>query len=210
LTQSQGQMGGADEFRMRPCPSAQSEPLLLRLFGSRGLPRRLTFGLPGLLLAAIALASCGTESPAGGQPVAYNHKVHVQQEEIPCTDCHEGAETRARAGFPTDDFCQACHSSAIGESENEARLVELLDAQVPLAWHQVTKVADHVYFSHRRHVALGNVDCSTCHGNMREKTIPISRPEVSFEHRAGMFRCMECHQKSGSPHTGIDCMDCHR
>ena len=160
---------------------------------------------------AFALAGLTLRSAAADerQPVQYNHKVHVQDQEIACTDCHEGVETRKRAGFPPDELCQACHSMAMGESPHEARLVELLDAGTPLAWHQVTKLADHVYFSHRRHVALGNIDCSTCHGDIREQTTPISEPAVSFEGRAGMLRCMACHEKSGSPHTGIDCADCH-
>lgn len=159
---------------------------------------------------ALAPAAGGSEAPGGEQPVQYNHKVHVQDQEFACTDCHEGVETRKRAGFPTDDLCEACHSMPEGESPHEARLVELLDAGIPLAWHQVTNLADHVYFSHRRHVALGNIDCSACHGNMREQTRPVSEPAVSFEGRAGMLRCIACHEESGSPHTGIDCVDCHR
>jgi hypothetical protein len=163
----------------------------------------------GSALAMVAVAD-GSEAADGEQPVQYNHKIHVQDLEIACTDCHEGVETRKRAGFPADELCQACHDFADDESSREeARLVELLEAGAGLAWHQVTKLADHVYFSHRRHVALGNIDCSTCHGNMREQTRPIVTPAVSFEGRAGMLRCMACHEKSGSPHTGIDCIDCH-
>jgi hypothetical protein len=159
---------------------------------------------------AVTTAAGGLQALAADQPVQFNHKLHVQEQELACTDCHEGTETRARAGFPPDDFCRGCHEEALGESPEEARLVELLQGGVPLAWHQVTRVADYVLFSHRRHVALGNIDCSVCHGDMREQTRPITKPAVSFEGRAGMFRCLGCHLEREGKHTGIDCLDCHR
>jgi hypothetical protein len=144
------------------------------------------------------------------QPVAYNHKVHAEELSIPCDQCHTGVESRERAGFPPDDYCEQCHVAPMGDSPAQAKLVELLDAGTPLAWVQVTKIASYVLFSHRRHVALGNIDCTVCHGDMRERVRPITEPAVDFRGRSGMLRCMKCHVESGSPYAGVECVNCHR
>lgn len=163
--------------------------------------------------AILAVAFCLGIEPADGQteqPVAYNHKVHAEELSIGCDECHAGVESRERAGFPPDDYCEGCHGAPMVGSPAETRLIELLEANTPLAWVQVTKIADHVRFSHRRHVTLGNIDCAVCHGDMRERTQPITEPAVNFQGRSGMLRCMKCHQESGSPYASVDCVDCHR
>lgn len=175
---------------------------------SRPVQRVLWFGI--LALAVSAGGARGAEGRAPQQPVDYNHKVHAEQLGIHCPNCHEGAEIRQRAGFPPDDFCRACHSSPQSTSQKEAKLIELLEAGQPLGWRQVTRVADHVLFSHRRHVAIGNIECAFCHGDMRAQTVPIAEPVVSFQGRAGMFRCIGCHVDSGSPYASTDCVACHR
>jgi hypothetical protein len=172
----------------------------------------------GLWLGVLGMAAVllgpgmvgGVEEPPLRQPVQYNHKVHAEELALACPNCHEGTEIRRRAGFPPDDFCRACHSSPQSDSAKEAKLLELLDSGQPLRWVQVTRLADYVLFSHRRHVAIGNIDCSACHGDMRERTVPISAPPIDFQGRAGMFRCIECHIDSGSPYAGVECLSCHR
>jgi len=167
----------------------------------------------GVLLGALAGLLCASgictaETPE--QPVQYNHNVHVEQLAIPCTKCHWGAERGARASFPPDVFCEACHSSPQSGSAAETQLIKLLEAGKPLAWKQVTRVADYVYFSHRRHVVVGNIDCVSCHGDMGARTVPIEKPVVNFSRRPGMLRCLACHEKTGSPYAGTGCVDCHR
>ena len=144
------------------------------------------------------------------QPVQYNHKVHAEELGIDCSSCHEGTESRRRAGFPPDDVCAACHSSAQSDSPEEAKLIELLEAGRPLPWWPVTRLAPHVLFSHQRHVVVGNIECSACHGDMRARTVPISEPVIRFDGRSGMLRCIGCHVESGSPYAGTSCVDCHR
>lgn len=167
---------------------------------------------------ALGLAACfGGPSVArvGGaeavrQPVQYNHKVHAEELGVGCSGCHAGVETNRRAGFPPDEYCLACHSSPQSNSANEAELIRLLEEGKPLAWVQVTRLANHVLFSHQRHVMVANIDCTTCHGDMRAREVPIEKPAVFFEGRAGMFQCIGCHLESGSPYAGVDCVDCHR
>jgi hypothetical protein len=160
---------------------------------------------------AWVLVPRGTAATPPVQPVQYSHAVHAEGRlGVPCTKCHEGAEHRERAGYPPDVFCAACHSAPQGDSPEEAKLTELLQAGTPLAWQQVTRIASHVFFSHRRHVAAGNTECAACHGDMAARTVPIDAPVVNFTGRAGMLRCIACHKESGSPYAGVSCVDCHR
>ena len=144
------------------------------------------------------------------QPIAYNHKLHVAGEEIPCTDCHVGAEVADHAAIPTRDTCLECHDSPQGESAEEAKLIELLESGNPIPWRRVTRVAEHVHFSHRRHVVAGEIICETCHGQVAEMEAPFSRPFINFQSETGMERCIACHLQSGNPRATIDCALCHR
>jgi len=169
--------------------------------------------LPPVVTLAVLIAvthASGARAQGPAQPVQYNHKIHAEELSIECPNCHEGVESRRRAGFPPDDFCSGCHSSALSDSPEEAKLVALLGEGKNLAWVQVTRLADHALFSHRRHVLVGHIDCMACHGDMRDRTTPISQPPIDFQGRSGMLRCIECHIESGSPYASLDCIACHR
>jgi hypothetical protein len=160
-------------------------------------------------LAFLLVASC-TPAPETAQPIAYKHKIHVAEEEIACTECHMGVEVADHATLPGREDCLGCHEEAIGDSLEEARLVELLASGEPLGWRRVTRVAEHVHFSHRRHVVAGQILCETCHGEVHELVEPFSRPYVSFQGETGMERCIACHKASGNPRASVDCTLCHR
>ncbi len=174
----------------------------------RILVRAAALALAAAALVYVAPRSSAREVPE--QPIAFNHSAHINKVHMSCTKCHAGAEKNQRAGFPPDIYCEACHSSPRTDSPAEAKLISMLENDEPLVWRQVTNLADYVYFSHRRHAGIGNIDCSVCHGQMSERTVPITAPAVSFRRRRGMFRCIGCHQKSGSRYAHIDCVDCHR
>ena len=40
--------------------------------------------------------------------------------------------------------------------------------QGPIEWVRVHNLPDHVYFNHAQHVAIGQVECQTCHGKVGE------------------------------------------
>ena len=143
------------------------------------------------------------------QPIAFKHKLHVAQEEIACTECHVGAEDSDHATLPRRDICLDCHEEAIGESPEETRLVELLASGESIPWQRVTRVAEHVHFSHRRHVLAGQVLCETCHGEVHTLEQPFTRPFLSFKGETGMERCIACHLASGNPRAKVDCALCH-
>lgn len=164
------------------------------------------------LLLGPAILLCLACSPSRDveQPIAFVHKVHVAEEEIPCTDCHVGAEEADHATIPLTEACVECHEEAIGESPAEARLVRFVEEEEPIPWKRVHRLHEHVRFSHRRHVVAGQILCERCHGEVAELELPFSRPYVNFSGELGMERCVTCHLESGNPRASIDCALCHR
>ena len=43
------------------------------------------------------------------QPVAYSHRLHAGELQIPCLHCHSDAERSRNAGIPTVQVCMNCH-----------------------------------------------------------------------------------------------------
>ena len=137
-----------------------------------------------------------------GQPIAFNHKKHVVDNQIDCATCHTSTTTEAFAGLPDADVCSTCHSEPQGKSAEEAKLVKLLKDQQPLVFNSLFREPSHVYFSHRRHVEAGQIKCERCHGAF-EKT---SSPPKSVR-RLKMADCVSCHEERNVP---VDCTTCHR
>jgi hypothetical protein len=167
-------------------------------------------GLFGLAAVTCLLCLACSPSPDAEQPIAFAHKVHVAEEEMPCTDCHEGAEEADHAALPLVEDCEDCHEEAIGESPEEAELVRLVEQGLPIPWKRVHRLEEDVRFSHRRHVVAGQILCERCHGDVSERELPFSRPFVSFNGELGMERCVGCHLESGNPRASIDCLLCHQ
>ena len=175
------------------------------------IPFAPLLGAAGVMLVGAAGVLTGCASPGeADQPIAFKHKIHVAQEEIPCTDCHRGAETADHATIPSREVCLDCHEEPVGDSPEEARLVELLAGGEPIPWQRVHKLKEHVHFSHRRHVLAGGILCETCHGPVSEREEPFVRPYIVFNSEIGMERCIACHKKSGNPRATVDCALCHR
>lgn len=164
---------------------------------TRGL---VLFVLLVLLAVGVAL-SLPTLSIS--QPIAFNHRLHVQDVGSECTDCHLYAATGVRATIPNVDVCSNCHEEAQTESPEEARLVEYIRTGEPIPWRKIYRVPDHVFFSHRRHTAIGGIECATCHGAVGEREAPVTRQAI----RLSMNRCMSCHDDAG---VSNDCLLCHR
>ena len=197
----------------------------------------MTVGLAtGLVLSlatlAIAWRAPGTnQGYAPVQPIAYSHKLHAGEMQIPCVYCHLGVETSRHAGIPAVSTCMNCHrsvttSSAAQKQANAPQSPELrklydalaLDPKLapipgqqpkPIAWKRVHQLPDFVYFDHRAHVTVG-VTCQTCHGPV--ETMDRMR---QFE-TLSMGWCVDCHRDTtlrgvaGKPvHASIDCVTCH-
>ena len=152
------------------------------------------------------LLSCVGCSDPVTQPFPFSHKVHADHE-IDCTACHTHPLTQRFSGLPTVQDCLDCHDEPQGESAAEERFIAMAKTLVeeckPLVWNRLVKVPDHVYYSHRRHVVLGEIPCKRCHGTMGESDKPPKRAPVAIT----MDFCIDCHQEK---HVDTDCVACHR
>jgi hypothetical protein len=138
------------------------------------------------------------------QPIAYNHNIHIEGEGLECADCHAYAEELPSASLPSLEVCTECHDEeGLSESPEETILIEYITSEQEIPWQIVYDVPDHVYFSHRRHVSIGEMECIACHGNMAEMEEPPARPLQPVT----MDWCMDCHKESSVTN---DCLTCHR
>ena len=135
------------------------------------------------------------------QPIAYNHKKHIDAG-LECANCHTGiAEGAVHARLPGIEICLNCHASDDNPKTKPIR--DFAAENKPIPWKRVYRVPEHVYFSHRRHVAIAKLDCAVCHGDMTKKETPVTRQAVPIR----MGRCIECHRRRKVTN---DCLACHR
>jgi predicted CXXCH cytochrome family protein len=144
-----------------------------------------------LLLGSIVLGA--GILPAGvragtPQPVQFNHRVHVQR--MTCIFCHRFYETRENAGRPELSRCMLCHSAEVSASPEAQKLRVLAQQHRPLAWVRLTQFAPYVRFSHQRHVAVGKVDCGSCHGAIAQTEAPPPAALIAIS----MQLCIDCHR----------------
>ena len=93
------------------------------------------------------------------------------------------------------------HELLGGARHEKVRAYAARTEEIP--WRRVTRVPPHVYFSHRRHVALGGIACADCHGAVAEAAVALTTAAVSLD----MASCMGCHAQRGASN---DCNACHR
>ena len=96
-----------------------------------------------------------------------------------------------------------CHTTTQGTSEEAARVTELITQGDPLQFNKLFRLAPHVFYTHRRHVELAELECQTCHGAIATTERPPSRPLV----KVTMDFCTDCHREQGQT---LDCNACHR
>lgn len=168
--------------------------------------KTLAISIPSLIafLALLFFLSSLFGNPEVIQPIGYNHKIHIESAGLDCKDCHINSDKLASASIPGNEICQNCHSeSPLSESPEEAKLLRYLAESKEVPWVQINTVPDHVYFSHRRHVVGGELECNACHGNVGEMTEPFSKPAIPIT----MENCMNCHKQRN---VSNDCLACHR
>jgi hypothetical protein len=141
---------------------------------------------------------------AAVQPIAFNHKIHVTDEGMECSDCHRHAMDGAHATLPGVKGCLLCHGEAIGTHPDEPKIRAYAEQNAEVPWVQVNRLPGHVYFSHAAHVTYGEMDCAVCHGNMRDRSEPVTVSQIGH---LDMKTCMTCHQQKGA---SVDCLRCHK
>ena len=60
----------------------------------------------------------------------------------------------------------------------------------PIEWLRIHNLPDHAYFNHAQHVAVGKLECQTCHG-------PIQEMEEVYQYSPlSMGWCINCHRQT--------------
>ena len=167
------------------------------------------------------------------QPIAYSHKIHAGDYKIDCNYCHTGVTKSKNANIPSPNICMNCHSSITKGTNTGTTEIEKIYAAIennePIEWVRVHNLPDLAYFNHAQHVAVGKIECQTCHG-------PIEEMEVVRQYaNLTMGWCVNCHretelntkgngyydklvelheQESDKPFTveangGLECAKCH-
>jgi hypothetical protein len=161
---------------------------------------QILFILSCLTIASILI---GASNDQNSQPIQYNHKLHVEEADLTCLDCHQNINTLARASIPNISICGDCHDDTDSENSEERKVAEYVVKGANIPWAQVHKIPDHAYFSHRRHVKLAQIECIDCHGDVTQMERPFIEAFVVME----MEWCMDCHEQLNVTN---DCSACHR
>lgn len=142
-----------------------------------------------LVVDAIAIGRSTGFSP--NQPIKFSHAVHAGQNKTDCIYCHYSAKISKTAGIPSGNVCMNCHfmvrnGTRSGVTEI-AKVVQHYDSTKAVEWIRIYKLPDFVFFSHEQHVSVGKIDCTTCHGEVKEMDRLYQFSNLS------MGWCIDCH-----------------
>lgn len=149
---------------------------------------------------------------APDQPIKFEHSLHAGKMKIDCQYCHSTAAISKHASIPSGNTCMNCHKGAqlrdkydgevspelaklyasVGFDPETSTYPEALEAtKKPIKWVRIHNLPDLAYFNHSQHVAVGNVECQTCHGEIQEmdKVYQFSTLQMGW--------CINCHRQRG-------------
>lgn len=132
-------------------------------------------------------------SPA--QPIAYSHRLHAGEMQIPCLYCHYAAETSRHASVPPANVCMNCHrevTSSLGAMHAEDALATKEHRQArQIVSPELRKLYDALALDANRQPIPGK-QLQPIRWN-RIHTLPSF---VYFDHRAHVavgVACQQCH-----------------
>ena len=167
--------------------------------------------VPSVIVVAV-LAGCVAvvygvvgRRPTVTQPIAFNHTLHLKEASLTCVDCHTDAGTRRNAGLPGKRVCLDCHDidGEQGSHPEKDKLFVYEKSDDDIVWQRVAVIKPDVYFSHRRHVGSGKLDCLVCHPDQPN----LDKPPTAARLVMSMADCIECHEEN---RASSDCLACHR
>ena len=138
------------------------------------------------------------------QPIAFSHKIHAGENEIPCMYCHTQARRSISAGVPSVSKCVGCHNEIATDAPQIRKLISYWQNKEPIPWIKVHDLPDFVHFTHKRHVLAG-IECQTCHGPVET----MDRIHLTSVAPMEMGLCLNCH-KQHEVVNGLDCWTCHK
>ena len=88
--------------------------------------------------------------PKPVQPVAYQHRPHIEKAELQCSFCHEGVDTGPEAGIPGVSKCMTCHEAIATEKPVIQQITAFRDRGEDVPWQRVYGWVEeaHVRFNH--------------------------------------------------------------
>jgi len=135
------------------------------------------------------------------QPIAFSHRVHAGTKAIACQFCHPFVARSQDAGLPPVEKCFFCHKYIIPQHPQIMKEWEHFIQKKPVQWIRIFYTPDFVFFHHRPHVGWNNIDCTRCHGEVKNQD---RLQRYDFE----MGFCVDCHRERNAQ---LDCwLACHR
>lgn len=128
------------------------------------------------------------------QPVEFDHRHHVVDDQIDCLYCHNEAETSPYAGLPPTELCMGCHAQVWNESELLEPVRRSYFSGLPIPWRRVHRLADFVFFDHSVHVTYG-IGCVRCHGRVDRMARVYQVAPLT------MGWCLDCHRNPPRPES---------
>lgn len=146
------------------------------------------------MIATDAMRLGRQQDYAPDQPIKFSHKVHAGDNGIDCKYCHTTSEQSKSAGIPATNLCMNCHviireGTHSGKFEI-AKIVNAVETGKPVEWVRIHNLPEHVYFSHAIHVGSGKLDCTSCHGQVKEMDVLKQHADLS------MGWCVNCHRET--------------
>ena len=134
-------------------------------------------------------------------PIAFSHKIHAGQYEIDCNYCHTGVNISKSANIPAVNICMNCHGVINTDKPEIQKILTAYEENRPIEWVRVHNLPDLAYFNHSQHVAVGGIECNTCHGPIEEMDVVYQYSELT------MGWCINCHRESEINSKGNDYYD---
>jgi mono/diheme cytochrome c family protein len=128
-----------------------------------------------------------TEVTGDEEELPFSHRAHIDRG-MQCLFCHSGARQGPSADLPSLELCATCHRAITTQNEDTQRVVTAFDEERTVSWPRIYRQPGFVYFSHRPHVVVAGVGCSTCHGDVGSMTLARRARDLS------MGFCLSCHQ----------------
>lgn len=164
-----------------------------KILTSRGFVGIASFVFVALVLkvATEGLITIGVQQGyAPEQPIPFSHKLHAGQYEIDCKYCHSSVEKSKHASIPGAYVCMNCHNAIKTTSPNMQKIYAYVENDEPIQWVRVHNLPDLAYFNHAQHVKVAGLDCTNCHGDIKNMEVV---QQVSL---LTMGWCIDCHRKT--------------
>jgi len=134
------------------------------------------------------------------QPIPYSHKQHLAFG-LRCKECHTNPDPGKLMTFPETSKCMQCHVTIAKDKPAIQKLAEYAASKQPIPWVRVYTVLPGISWTHRTHLGA-NVNCETCHGEVREMAAMAEATSVTT-----MYSCLSCHEMN---HAKTACETCHK